>query len=124
MPHGIGGLTARVTAPGKAPIPIIVVKHSDWGERKRFTLAHELGHMVLDPNPDVNAEKASHRFAGAFLMPAEALWREVGKHRTSIGLGELVQIEVLSRREPAGRSLTRCRDLGIFGEGVSPSPCS
>ena len=115
--NDIGGLTARVTAPGKAPIPIIVVKHSDWGERKRFTLAHELGHMLLDPNPDVDAEKASHRFAGALLMPAEALWREVGKHRTSISVGELVQIKGIF-----GTSLQaiayRCRDLGIFGEGL------
>lgn len=113
----IGGLTARVTAPGKPAIPVIVVKRLDWGERKRFTLAHELGHMVLDPHPDVNTEKASHRFAGAFLMPAEALWREIGKHRTSISLGELVQIKGIF-----GASLQaiayRCRDLGIFGEGL------
>lgn len=113
----IGGLTARVTAPGKPGIPVIVVNRLSWGERKRFTLAHELGHMVLDPHPDVNAEKAANRFAGAFLMPAEALWREVGKHRTSISLGELVQIKGLF-----GASLQaiayRCRDLGIFGDGV------
>lgn len=113
----IGGLTARVTSPGRPAIPVIVVRKGDWGERKRFTLAHELGHLVLELAPDVDAEKAAHRFAGAFLMPAEALWREVGKHRTSVSLGELVQIKLLF-----GASLQavafRCRDLGIFGEAL------
>ena len=65
----------------------------------------------------MDAERAAHRFAGAFLMPAEAVWREVGKHRTSISLGELVQLKRLF-----GASLQaiafRCRDLGIFGEGL------
>ncbi len=29
----------------------------------------------------------AHRFAGAFLMPAELLWSEVGKRRTSVSIG-------------------------------------
>ena len=44
----------------------------------------------------VHAEKAAHRFAGAFLMPAEALWSEVGKRRTSVGWDELFKISSCS----------------------------
>ena len=43
----------------------------------------------MDVAPGLDEEKAAHRFAGAFLMPADALWAEIGKHRTSIGGSEL-----------------------------------
>ena len=44
----IDGLTARVRRAGKGSVPVIVVNRMEWGERQRFTLAHELGHMVMD----------------------------------------------------------------------------
>jgi Zn-dependent peptidase ImmA (M78 family) len=85
----------------------------EWSERKRFTLAHELGHMVMDARQGVDAEKASNRFAGAFLMSPEALWREIGKQRTTISLGELLRL-----KELFGASFQaivyRCHDLGII----------
>ncbi len=111
----IDGLTASVLRGGKAPLPVVVINRGDWAERKRFNLAHELGHMVLEIGPKINGEKAAHRFAGAFLMPAEALWTEIGKHRTSISLGELRRLKKLF-----GASIQaityRCKDVGIFGE--------
>ena len=48
-------------------------------------MAHELGHSALDFSPRVDAKEAAHRFAGGFLMPAEALWAMLGNRRTSIG---------------------------------------
>jgi Zn-dependent peptidase ImmA (M78 family) len=111
----IDGLTARVRRKNGEPIPVIVIKESEWSERKRFTLAHELGHMVMDVRHGVDAEKAANRFAGAFLMPAEALWREIGKHRTTISLGELERL-----KELFGASFQaivyRCHDLGIISD--------
>ena len=99
------------------PIPVIVIKESEWSERKRFTLAHELGHMVMDVRHGVDREKAANRFAGAFLMPAEALWREIGKHRTMISLGELLRL-----KELFGASFQaivyRCHDLGIINDAA------
>ena len=74
----IDGLTARVHRTGKTAAPVIIVNRKDWGERQRFTMAHELGHMVLEIASKVDDEKAAHRFAGAFLMPAEALWASAG----------------------------------------------
>ena len=109
----IDGLTARVSRREKEPLPVIVVNKDDWGERQRFTLAHELGHMVVDVARKLDEEKAAHRFAGAFLMPAETLWAEIGKHRTSIGWSELFEL-----KELLGVSVQaiayRCHDLGIF----------
>jgi Zn-dependent peptidase ImmA (M78 family) len=96
---------------------VIVIKEGEWSERKRFTLAHELGHMVMDVRRGVDAEKAANRFAGAFLMPAEALWSEIGKQRTTISLGELRRLKGIF-----GASLQaivyRCRDLGIIGDAA------
>lgn len=111
----IDGLTAKVRRKGSEPIPVVVVMKNIWSERKRFTLAHELGHMLMDIRSGVDAEKAANRFAGAFLMPVEALWREIGKQRTTISLGEL-----LCLKELFGASFQaivyRCHDLGIIGD--------
>ena len=113
----IDGLTARVRRKNGEPIPVIVIKESEWSERKRFTLAHELGHMVMDVRHGEDAEKAANRFAGAFLMPAEALWREIGKDRTTISLGELLRL-----KELFGASFQaivyRCHDLGIISDAA------
>ncbi len=109
----IDGLTARVRREDRSVAPVVVVNREDWGERQRFTLAHELGHMVLDVAPKIDDEKAAHRFAGAFLMPAETLWAEIGKHRKSMGWGELFDLKRIF--SVSVQALTyRCKDLGIF----------
>lgn len=113
----IDGLTAKVRRKNGDVLPVIVINETDWAERKRFNLAHELGHMVLAVSKKVNEEKAAHRFAGAFLLPAEALWAEIGKHRNSISIGELLRL-----KELFGASIQaityRCKDLGIFGPSL------
>jgi Zn-dependent peptidase ImmA (M78 family) len=109
----IDGLTARVRRKRGEPMPVIAIKMNTWSERKRFTLAHELGHMVMDVRLGVDSEKAAHRFAGAFLMPAEALWREIGKRRKTISLGELLRLKEIFRA--SFQAITyRCLDLGII----------
>jgi transcriptional regulator with XRE-family HTH domain len=88
--ENIDGLAARVRRTRGEPVPIIVIRRGVHGERQRFNLARELGHMVMDVRGDEKfCEKAAHRFAGAFLMPAEALLASVGRHRSSIGWSEL-----------------------------------
>ncbi len=110
----IDGLTARVRRENRDPVSVIVLNRGDWGERQRFTVAHEIGHMVLDVSPEVNEEKAAHRFAGAFLMPAEMVRAEIGRHRNSIGWGELFELKRVFG--VSVQALTyRCKDLGIFG---------
>lgn len=56
--------------------PIIVINKSFSNDRKRFTLAHELGHLLMHsfPIPDHrDKEKEANQFASEFLMPAESI---------------------------------------------------
>lgn len=53
--------------------PVIILSNNLMGGRERFTLAHELGHMVMHnainyPYKDLEAQ--GHRYGGSFLMPA------------------------------------------------------
>ncbi len=113
----IDGLAAKVRRNDRDGGRVIVIKRNTWSERKRFSLAHELGHMVLAPAPGVDEEKAAHRFAGALLMPADVLRAEVGAVRSSISIGELVAL-----KERFGVSVQalayRCKDLGIIKQRV------
>ena len=109
----IDGLAAKVSRKGRDAARVVVIKKSAWGERKRFTLAHELAHMVLSVGGDVDEERAADRFAGAFLMPADVLRAEVGANRSSISIGELVALK--ERFGVSVQALTyRCKDLGII----------
>jgi Zn-dependent peptidase ImmA (M78 family)/DNA-binding XRE family transcriptional regulator len=117
--ENIDGLAAQVRRSRGEPVPVIVVRSGVHGERQRFNLAHELGHMVMDVQGDDKfREKAAHRFAGAFLMPAEALWSNVGRHRSSIGWSELFALKQLFGASVQAITY-RCGDLGIFPSSLS-----
>ena len=115
LPDKLAGIAAWVRPPGEPSLPVVVVNKEHPGERQRFTLAHELGHLVLSLESSSNSEKAADRFAGAFLIPAEALWTEVGKRRTHLGLDELFLLKNL-----LGVSVQalahRCLELGIVSQ--------
>ena len=66
--------------------PVVVVSSYQPGDRQRFTLAHELGHLVLHGrlSDDLNEEKACNHFAGAFLLPKQALLQHLGERRRAI----------------------------------------
>jgi len=73
-------------------IPVVTSRAEDLpGDRQRFTLAHELGHLLMEGHvgPSVDLEKACHRFAAALLVPAEVVEPEVGSRRGRIEFGEL-----------------------------------
>ena len=91
------------------------------GDRQRFTVAHELGHLALHASlaPPSTAEEASliekqaHAFAGAFLAPGDAMLDELAE------LGGRVTLQTLSRiKERWGVSIkslvTRFRSLGVI----------
>lgn len=119
--ENIDGLAARVRRSRGEPVPIIVIRRGLHGERQRFNLAHELGHMLMDiQGDDKFREKAAHRFAGAFLMPAEALWSNVGRRRSSIGWSELFALKRLFGASVQAITY-RCADLGIFPPSLSQS---
>jgi len=117
--ENIDGLAARVRRSRGEPVPIILIRHGVHGERQRFNLAHELGHMLMEVQADEKfREKAAHRFAGALLMPAEAVWSNVGRHRSSIGWSELFALKRLFGASVQAITY-RCADLGIFPQPLS-----
>ncbi len=75
--------------------PVIVISTHQPGDRQRFTLAHELGHLVLHSRlgGDLDEEKACHHFAGAFLLPRQALIQHMGSHRQAIEAQELFMLK-------------------------------
>jgi Zn-dependent peptidase ImmA (M78 family) len=77
-------------------IPVIVVNKNFPVERKRFTLLHELGHLLLEiPESisDKDKEKICHRFASAFLFPQKQFIYELGSKRGRFLLEELGSIQ-------------------------------
>lgn len=74
-------------------IPVIVLRNTgNTTERKRLTALHETSHLLLrfDENlTDAEKERFCHRFAGAILMPAATLYRELGRFRSLITKREL-----------------------------------
>ena len=103
------GLAASVNQ-----MPIIVVG-SNWpGDRQRFTLAHELGHLMLADRltKEIDEEMACNRFAGTFLIPRKSVIQELGAHRSYIEPKELALLKEEFGLSMAG-ILYRARDLGI-----------
>jgi len=96
-------------------IPVVALRRDMPGDRQRFCLAHELGHLILQPMEHIDAEKAAHRFAGAFLVPRSTVELELGIKRHFIGLNELHLL-----KHKYGLSMQawiyRTKDLGILSE--------
>lgn len=91
-----GGLSGWVN-----DIPLIVINNSDSQKRettrKRFTIAHELGHLLMKFEvknlTDDLEEIFCNRFAAAFLFVDDVAFEKIGKNRTSISLGELKDLK-------------------------------
>lgn len=96
-------------------IPVIVVGRGWPGDRQRFTLAHELGHLVLKGRlaPDLDEEAAANRFAGAFLAPADEVRKELGEKRIWL---EPRELEVLKKTYGLSMQgwMHRAKDLRIL----------
>ncbi|HEX3051127.1 MAG TPA: XRE family transcriptional regulator [Aggregatilineaceae bacterium] len=95
--------------------PVIAVKQGVPGDRERFDLAHELGHIMMDVD-GVDEEKAAYRFAAAFLVPAHSAFLELGCSRRSLDPYELLLL-----KKQYGMSMAawihRAQDLGILSPG-------
>ncbi len=98
--------------------PVIVVNKNFNVERKRFTLLHELGHLLLNlPECDIKTEENfCNKFASEFLFPKKLVYKEFGLKRDSISLTELIEVQ-----KKYGISIPaivyRLVDAEIFSEG-------
>lgn len=65
--------------------PYIVINSKMSAERQRSTLVHELVHIFFIANKtDKELEKYINAVTGAFLLPEEDAYRELGYRRTSV----------------------------------------
>ncbi|MCL5047128.1 MAG: XRE family transcriptional regulator [Actinobacteria bacterium] len=112
-PNGFDGFSCWVNG----LVPVIAFNANVPADRQRFDMAHELGHLVLDPDPSTDVEKVAHRFAAAFLVPARAAYAELGRKRSNLSFDELL----LLKRE-YGLSIQawmrRALDLGIIDQTI------
>lgn len=112
--HGnrFDGLAATVNG-----MPIIVVGEEWPGDRQRFTLAHELGHLLMRGRLSnaLDEEKASNRFAGAFLVAKSVVFNELGQHRRWLEPQELCVLKKVYGFSMGGW-IHRANDLGILAD--------
>lgn len=96
-------------------VPIIAILDGiKDGARQRFTIAHELGHLILDIN-NSDEEKLCNRFASALLMPKEAVISEFGCTRRNINFFELKAFKNEFKVSYAA-IVYRLKDLNIISE--------
>lgn len=104
------GLAAEVMG-----LPLVVVGTEWTGDRQRFTLAHELGHLVLRGRlaKEIDEEQACNRFAGAFLVPRPAVVAELGPRRRWLEPRELSDLKHRFGMS-MGAWTFRARDTGVI----------
>lgn len=114
LPKQFDGLSAWA-----GNIPVITVNKNFDLVRKRFTIVHELAHLMLnfDDCDRKNLEKACHNFSGAFLIPKEKLIEEIGSHRSRITFLELKKLKGIYGISIMAL-MVRAKILGIINETV------
>lgn len=106
MPFDIDGVCIGLKVPGRRP-RVIVNSRSRSPVRQRFTMAHELGHIVIPWHTGFIVDKLrpsakrsdsdywaleveANRFASEFLMPTDWLCGIVQQHRNPVDMIEAV----------------------------------
>jgi Zn-dependent peptidase ImmA (M78 family)/transcriptional regulator with XRE-family HTH domain len=100
----------KVAVPGMPPV--IVLNKDQPADRMRFTLAHELGHLVMHRFPTNDMEREANNFASALLMPADDV---------KIALSGRIDLRRLAALKPEWRVsmqglLYRAQTLGLIGK--------
>lgn len=97
LPNKVSGLTCVAEREDGTHVPLIVVNRNHPIERRRLTLAHELGHRLVDPDSPVDVEKAMNVFAGALLVPRSHLLMKIGEGRQHVSVPEILNLKRLYR---------------------------
>lgn len=116
MFNGFDGISEKI-----GDIPFIVSLDIEDGARQRFTIAHELGHLLISVKGN-QEESICHRFASALLLPKEAMINEFGSKRHHINFTEL---EIIKNEYGVSNQaiIYRLRDLKIINESTYRNLC-
>lgn len=96
--------------------PYIFLTTSKSGERRRIDAAHELGHLVMHRNVDIDSssskaiEAEANRFASAFLMPKSTMLKHTPK---GFSLRDAVELKQPWRVSVAA-FVFRSHDIGLL----------
>ncbi|RLA54457.1 MAG: transcriptional regulator [Gammaproteobacteria bacterium] len=121
LPKRVSGMTCfAATGDKNISLPVVVINKNQSLERRRFTLAHELAHRVFnlgDQFVEQEEERAAQLFAGAFLMHADHLKKEVGTRRDKFGYKEIVYLKRMYRVSAAALVM-RLEQIGIIAKST------
>lgn len=120
MSRDFDGLAGRTNM----GFPVAVVSMQVPDDRRRYNLAHELGHLLMRCE-DVSRkeeEKLANRFASALLVPASVAKHELGKKRKRIDLNELAILKLKYGFSMQGW-VRRAFDLEIIDAGQYKTLC-
>lgn len=105
-------------------IPLVVFSNNGDVVRRRFTVLHELAHLLIDFNTGNHRadENLAHAFAGALLFPKASFIRVFGARRS-----HCTERELLDMKEYFGISvqaiMARARTLDIVSEATYKRFC-
>ncbi len=92
----LGGASISGVTFATPGVPALIVLNSEQpADRRRFTLAHELGHLVMHRFPSPKMEQEADAFASALLMPEADI--------RPYFLGQRVDLALLARLKPEWR---------------------
>lgn len=96
--------------------PCIFLNRNSPPDRMRFSLAHELAHLVMHRTPTLQMEREANAFAGAFMAP--------GKDITPYFVRRRIDLALLANLKPEWRMamaalLYRAKQLGFVNESQS-----
>jgi len=92
--------------------PLVFMNERSPKDRCRYSLAHELGHLVMHEKPTANIEDQADRFAGEFLLPQ----REIHADLVDASLPKLALLKRYWKVSMAAL-LHRAKDL----DAITPS---
>lgn len=96
--------------------PVIIINKNFSNDHKRYTIAHELGHIIMHLSRNFifseirDKEKEANEFASEFLMPEDYIKKELW----GLKLSSLIELKRFWLTSMAS-IIRRARDLGCIG---------
>ncbi|OPY82519.1 MAG: Helix-turn-helix domain protein [Syntrophorhabdus sp. PtaU1.Bin153] len=112
IPYDFGTMQIDGVSQRVPPLPPLFFINSNIpADRWRFSLAHELGHIILHDTPRHDMETEAHRFAAELLMPA----KEIAPSLRSLTLNKLLDLKLYWKCSMQA-IVKKAKDIGAIPE--------